>query len=133
MPYRDIDEPVVQQWMLRFGAALQAARRSAGLSQEQLATRSGLPQSTISRLEHGLTPYVSLTRIGRLSIGLDGRIPIGPCPHGHECAWSRPLVEPDAVRRYRLRRQHMAAGIIDPTQLAMLEGLAIRSTPSDRR
>lgn len=126
MPYRDTDDPIISLWMHRFGAAIRAARRAASLSQEQLASRSGLPQSSISRLEHGQTPYVSLTRIGRLSLGLDGRIPIGPCPHGHDCPWSGPMVDPDAVRRYRLRLQHIADGITDPAQLAMLDDAASR-------
>jgi len=128
MPYRDATEPILVQWMLRFGGAIRAARRSASLSQEQLAARSGLPQSTISRLEQGLTPYVSLTRIGRLSIGMDGRIPIGPCPHRHECAWNQPLVDTDQIRLYRLRLQHIAQGVTDPVQLEMLADHALRGS-----
>jgi putative transcriptional regulator len=35
---------------------VRAARRKAGLDQEQLAERSGVPQGTISRIERGQTP-----------------------------------------------------------------------------
>jgi transcriptional regulator with XRE-family HTH domain len=35
---------------------VRVARRRAGLDQEQLAERSGVPQGTISRIERGQTP-----------------------------------------------------------------------------
>lgn len=38
-----------------FGLALQQARLASGLSQEQLAQRVGVPQSTISQVEAGQT------------------------------------------------------------------------------
>jgi len=45
---------------MRFASGLRAARRRAGLSQRQLAERAGVPQSTIGRIEAGLTdPRVS--------------------------------------------------------------------------
>ena len=121
MPYRElIDEPVIEQWLLRFGTAVKAARRHASLSQETLAARSGVNQSSISRLEHGTTPYMSLLRLGRISVGLGGRVPLGPCPHGHECAFGRPLATAEEVRAYVKRRQFIAQGIVDPVQLDML-------------
>lgn len=124
MPYHDdTGDPIVQAWMARFGAAARAARLHAGISQETLAGRGGVPQSFISRLEHGLVPYTSLARVARYSIGLEGRIPIGPCPHGHACAWSDPLVTAREFRSYHRRRFAISQGIIDPRQLDMLDEL----------
>ncbi len=126
MPYRDIEEPTVTAWMLRFGAAVRAARHRAGLSQEDLGARGAVPQSFVSRLEHGRLPYTTLARVARLSIGLEGRIPIGPCPHGHTCAWSEPLITEREFSAYHRRLQAMRLGIIDPRQLAMLDGMSAR-------
>jgi len=36
------------------GTAVLEARRAAGISQRELAKRSGVPQAAISRMEHGL-------------------------------------------------------------------------------
>ena len=44
-------DPVLRQ---RFGIAIQNARRNMGLSQEELAHRSNLQVSFISRIERGL-------------------------------------------------------------------------------
>jgi transcriptional regulator with XRE-family HTH domain len=124
MPYHDdTHDPNVKAWMTRFGAAVRAARLDAGLSQERLAGRGAVPQSFISRLEHGLVPYTTLARVARLSIGLEGRLPIGPCPHGHTCAWSEPLITAREFRSYHRRRWAIGQGIIDPRQLDMLDDL----------
>lgn len=124
MPYLDdVDDPIVKAWMTRFGAAVRAARLQAGLSQAALAGRGAVPQSFISRLEHGLVPYTTLARVARYSIGLEGRIPIGPCPHGHSCAWSEPLVSAREFRSYHRRRYAISQGIIDSRQLEMLDEL----------
>lgn len=48
------------------GAALSAARRSAGLSQDELAQASGVSRPTISRLEQG-TSSISSDRIWQLA------------------------------------------------------------------
>lgn len=63
---------------------LRHARRSAGLTQRALATRTGVPQETIARIEAGRTdPHVStldrllegcefgLEHLPRLGIGID--------------------------------------------------------------
>lgn len=124
MPYNDdVDDPIVKTWMLRFGAAVRAARRDAGLSQETLADRGLVPQSFVSRLEAGIIPYTTLARVARFSIGLEGRIPMGPCPHGHQCAWSDPLITPREYDAYHRRRLLMRHGIIDPRELAALTAL----------
>ena len=48
---------------VRFGEALRLTRERAGLNQRQLAHRSGVAQSTISRLERGAMPYARLVVI----------------------------------------------------------------------
>ena len=71
----------------RIGAHLRGVRRRADLSQRELAARSGVPLSTIARIEAGQTcdPRLStLTRLVeaagyRLAI-LDGRAELGPLP-----------------------------------------------------
>lgn len=44
----------LSQWISFVSARLKDARESAGFTQEQLATLTGLPQSHISRLENGV-------------------------------------------------------------------------------
>lgn len=46
-------------------------RRARGLTQRQLSARSGLAQSTISRLETGKAPWLSAVWIARLLAALD--------------------------------------------------------------
>ncbi len=60
------------------GDALYAARVER-FSQRELAFRAGVSQSTISRLERGLAPGVSVRRLGALILVLGG-ITIGPPP-----------------------------------------------------
>ena len=56
-----------------FGARLRAVRRSAGLSQQELAERSGLSIRTISNLERGRTRWPFPASVHRLAdaLGLD--------------------------------------------------------------
>jgi hypothetical protein len=53
------------------GEALYAARIDR-FSQQELALRTGISQSTISRLERGLAPGVSVRRLGALILVLGG-------------------------------------------------------------
>src|SRR5437867_470767 len=64
---------------MKASVLLQGARRSAGLSQRELARRSGMPQAAVSRIERGVvSPTVAtLDRLLR------------------ECGW-----ELDALRRH---------------------------------
>jgi transcriptional regulator with XRE-family HTH domain len=57
----------------RFGRHVRSLRRARGLSQEQLAQRSGLSADTIRRLEHGsFSP--SLETLRKLCFGLELRL-----------------------------------------------------------
>jgi HTH-type transcriptional regulator/antitoxin HipB len=57
------------------GAAVRAARRSAGLSQQVLADRAGVPRQWVSRLETGSNPAAELRKLldvlAALGLGLD--------------------------------------------------------------
>ncbi len=52
------------------GLAIERARMSQLLSQEALEARSGIDQSTISRLERGLAPGLRLDRLAQVLAGL---------------------------------------------------------------
>jgi ribosome-binding protein aMBF1 (putative translation factor) len=45
--------PRLKEWMGLVAGRIREARKGAGLTQEELAERTGLPQSHISRLERG--------------------------------------------------------------------------------
>jgi DNA-binding XRE family transcriptional regulator len=45
--------PGLKKWMDQVGGKIKACRKKARLSQEELAAKTGLPQSHISRLENG--------------------------------------------------------------------------------
>ena len=57
-----------------FGAYLRSCRQSAGMSQQELAERSGLSVRTISDLERGRTRFPYQDSLGRLAdaLGLRG-------------------------------------------------------------
>jgi transcriptional regulator with XRE-family HTH domain len=54
MPALPPDATQLAERRLAFGDRLRAARRQAGLTQEQLAQRAGLDRSAYSELERGL-------------------------------------------------------------------------------
>lgn len=58
------------------GAMLRSARLGLGWSQRGLERRSGVDQTTISRLENGRLAYFSLVRLGGLIGVLRGRFDI---------------------------------------------------------
>jgi transcriptional regulator with XRE-family HTH domain len=58
------------------GTVLKRARRENSWSQRGLERRSGVDQTTISRLENGRLTHFSLTRLARLIEALRGRFQI---------------------------------------------------------
>ena len=56
-------------WLLAFGQAVQARRASSGLTQEQLAYRTGLDQTYVSGVERGRRNPTVLV-VWRLASGL---------------------------------------------------------------
>jgi DNA-binding XRE family transcriptional regulator len=79
---------------IAFGKTLRRARQLAGLSQRQLAAIAGISQSVISRLERGKAPGTTVERLIILSDAIGRRMPLGFCPHDHECRWGPIRPEP---------------------------------------
>lgn len=77
---------------IAFGRTLRRARRLAGLSQRQLAARSGVSQSGVSRFERGMAPGMSTERLIMICDAVGRSMPFGFCPHDHVCPW--PRIEP---------------------------------------
>lgn len=72
MAYRLEDQdPPTRAALAALGSALFEIRRARGLTQRQLSARSGLAQSTISRLETGKAPWLSAVWIARLLAAVD--------------------------------------------------------------
>jgi DNA-binding XRE family transcriptional regulator len=59
-------DPRLRHGALLLGRAISEGRRRAGMSQRHLATRSGVDQPTISRLERGLLSGISLRRLAAI-------------------------------------------------------------------
>ena len=89
MPYQGPETPGLAGLLRQFGAELRRCRIHAGFSQTQLAERSGVSQSTISRLERGKAPMAAMLKLVLLSATLGYRFPLAYCPHDHSCAWER--------------------------------------------
>jgi transcriptional regulator with XRE-family HTH domain len=79
--------------MVAFGQLVRHARRLAGLNQHQLAALSEVSQSTICRLEKGLVPGMATWKLVKIALGLNGRLPLGFCPHDHECRYPKYATE----------------------------------------
>ena len=78
-----------------FGTQLRTCRRSAGLSQEELASRSGLSIRAIANLEHGRTRWPHPDSVRRLADGLELR---GQARAEFISAVGRRLVQAPATR-----------------------------------
>ena len=72
-------EPMVQRGLELLGAAMRRARRRMGWSQRDLAARTGVHQSTISRFERGDRVSIRFSRFARIVAVLDG---LDFLPHG---------------------------------------------------
>ena len=62
------------------GAAVRAARRDAGLSQQVLADRAGVPRQWLSRLETGSNPAAELRKLLDVLAALGLALKLGPAP-----------------------------------------------------
>jgi transcriptional regulator with XRE-family HTH domain len=78
---------------IAFGRSLRRARLMAGMTQQHLSVKSGVSQSVISRFERGLAPGMSTERLIIISDVLGLRMPLGFCPHDHDCPWPRLMPE----------------------------------------
>jgi DNA-binding XRE family transcriptional regulator len=68
------------------GARFRNARIRAGLSQRRVADLAGVSQSSVSRLERGVSGGMRTEVLLRIAISIPG-LPLGFCPHGHRCAY----------------------------------------------
>jgi len=57
--------------MQTLGERLKAVRRRLGMSQEELATRSGVEQESLERVECGKRRYLRSDHLGRIAEALD--------------------------------------------------------------
>jgi transcriptional regulator with XRE-family HTH domain len=64
-------DPLSEEALREFGNVLRTLRAQRGLSQRALAARSGLSQSTISRLETGIARGVRIRVLARMLAGLE--------------------------------------------------------------
>lgn len=113
MPYQRPEDERDRQLLRRFGTEFRRCRIYAGLSQVVLAERSGVSQSTISRLERGLASSAAMFKLVRISDSMGDGFPFAFCPHPHYCAWNRldedgvhsrsraPIVSEDYIRTLR--------------------------------
>jgi hypothetical protein len=76
------------------GRYIRRSRLLAGLTQQQLADKSGVSQSMVSRAERGLAPAMATVRLIRMVQPLARFFPLGVCPHDHNCSW-QPVKAPD--------------------------------------
>jgi DNA-binding XRE family transcriptional regulator len=82
--------------MVEFGRLVRQARLMAGITQHRLASLSGISQSSICRLERGLVPSMHAWKLVKIAFALRGNLPLGFCPHPHDCAW--PHYPPDFLK-----------------------------------
>jgi DNA-binding XRE family transcriptional regulator len=80
-------EPWRPDRLRTFGGCLRRGRHCAGLSQQRLADLAGVSQTLVSRLERGRAPHVSLSRVLAIQHVLGACLPLGICPHEHDCLW----------------------------------------------
>lgn len=91
MPYLMPRTPEIAAGIQEFGRALRHARLSMGKTQRRLAEQTEVSQSVISRAERGLAPRLALERMVQIQRALRPALPLGQCPHDHECRWREEL------------------------------------------
>ena len=69
-PEDDAEDPFAARLQASFGRNVRAARQKAGLTQADLATRSGLRQDDVSRIEAGQV-NVTLRTMAKLARAFD--------------------------------------------------------------
>ncbi|MBA2255276.1 MAG: helix-turn-helix transcriptional regulator [Chloroflexi bacterium] len=90
MPYqRTRGDPGLVDALAMFGALVRAGRHRAGYSQEKLEVLGDVDQTAISRLERGKAPGMGVLQVVKLGIVLGPNLPLGFCPHDHQCSWQR--------------------------------------------
>jgi DNA-binding XRE family transcriptional regulator len=114
-------DPRIPEALRQLGEAVRQARRDHGLSQVALARLGGVSQSSISRLERGLAPQAPMHRIVTLGLVLGRVLPLGRCPHDHECRWN-PHQPPDARWEASTRWGPGAIGDDEPPPLGWTDG-----------
>lgn len=88
------------------GAAVEAARKARGLTQEAAATAADISQAYLSQIETGRRTHVSSARLARLAAALD----VDPAELLAPAATSRPvLTVAEAAERLRLNEQTVRA------------------------
>jgi hypothetical protein len=100
MPYRLPRDLHIIRGLEDFGAAFVDARTRILMSQRYLAERSGVSQSSVSRVERALAPSLALDRVISMGLVLGNELPLGRCPHDHPCRW-QPRVSPMQGSRTR--------------------------------
>lgn len=89
--------PEADPLLEEFGHYVRRARYLELISQEMLSEETDVPQSQISRVERGFAPGFRLQTLVTLGQGLGRSLPLGFCPHQHNCAWQP--VNPTEVHR----------------------------------
>jgi tetratricopeptide (TPR) repeat protein/transcriptional regulator with XRE-family HTH domain len=121
-----------------FGERLRAARRSAGMSQEELAERTGLSVRAIRNLERGRTdrPYPHTMRVLtdalRMTVRTTGPDPAAPDPAAPDPAPRPPRQLPAGTRHFvgRARELRRLTELLDEaatgegTAVSVLDGMA---------
>lgn len=123
--------------LVALGGVFLELRRSRGMTQRRLASRSGLSQSSISRLETGRAPWLSAVWIARLLVGLDltpGELGFGATLTPSDTPGWRLLIERFSATRRRRELRAIAAAEIATREQRMLEvaGSLRESTPKPR-
>jgi DNA-binding XRE family transcriptional regulator len=109
MPYQQYREMSDQdrRALLMLGAAVRIARHRMGLSQRQLASRTGVSQTAISRMECGKVWGMAIVMFARVAWALEERTPLGGCPHHHLCSlggrWRQLMAEHVAMPKFDFR------------------------------